>query len=123
LQAGIDPQTAFEACQDHVLALAQARVERFVLEAFQAAVQKEPALSELCVLFGIACVQADSSFFLEHGYLAPAVMRGLRSLQHALLAEIAPHALDYIAAFGIPKHCLGPLADPNYLESSGLANS
>ncbi|MET0384992.1 MAG: acyl-CoA dehydrogenase [Polyangiales bacterium] len=123
LEQGADPQAAFEACQDHVNALSQAYVEQFVLESFQAAAAREPKLAELCSLFALSCLQTDAGWFLEHGYLTPDDARLLRNRIHGLLGEIAPRALDYVEAFGIPPHCLGPLADPAYLESSGLASA
>jgi hypothetical protein len=45
----------------------------------------------------------------------------MRERVRDLLGEVAVRALDHVAAFGIPEHCLGPLADRSYLERSGLA--
>jgi acyl-CoA oxidase len=123
LEQGVDPQGAFESCQDHVLALAKARMECFVLEAFQAAVAKEPLLGELCTLYALSCIEEDVGVFLEHEYLAPPHARALRDMRRELLGRCAARALDYTAAFGIPEHCLGPLADRDYVEASGLAEA
>lgn len=121
LEEGLDVQAAFEACQDHALELAQAHVEQFVLESFQKAVQRAPLLADLCTLYALSCLQTHVGWYLEHGYLKPEEARLLRDQERSFLDVIAPRALDYVAAFGIPEHCLGPLADGAYLASSGLA--
>jgi len=120
LAEGADPQAAFEACQDHVLTLARAHIERFAFESFREARKAEPLISELCVLYALSCLTSDMGWFLEHGFFTPNDARHARDLQRSLLDEIAPRSLDYVAAFAIPQHCLGPLADATYLERSGL---
>lgn len=118
---GEPAQQAFDACQDHALALARAHIERFVVEAFQRAAEAEPALRELCALYGLWCLERDLTWFLESGYVAPAKSRAVRKSVNGLLDELAPHASDLVEAFAIPETCLGPLADPAYLAASGLA--
>jgi hypothetical protein len=47
--------------------------------------------------------------------------RAVRKMVNELVEELAPRALGFVAAFGIPPTCLGPLADATYLAASGLA--
>jgi acyl-CoA oxidase len=117
---GMPPQAAFEACQDHALALGRAYVERFVLERFQAAAQADPSLRPLVALYGLECLATDLRWFLENDYVAPNRSRAIRKQLTALVNELAPHARALTDAFGIPGTCLGPLADAEYLDSSGL---
>jgi acyl-CoA oxidase len=121
VEDGADAQSAFEACQDHAVALAHARTECFVLEHFQAAARAEPLLSSLCELFALSCIIDDLAFFLAHGFVAERKARALRRAQRELCDRVAPLALSYADAFAIPALCLGPLADPDYLKRSGLA--
>jgi acyl-CoA oxidase len=118
---GTPSQEAFEACQDHALSLARAYVERFALQSFQKAAAEHEGLRPLCALYGLDCLAADLSWFLENDYVAPSKSRAIRKETNALLAELAPRAIAYTEAFAIPETCLGPLADAEYLVVSGLA--
>ncbi|MDB4985379.1 MAG: acyl-CoA dehydrogenase, partial [Myxococcaceae bacterium] len=117
---GMSGQEAFDECQDHALSLARAHIEAFVLHAFQAVAQNEPQLEPLCALYGLSRIEADLAWFLENGFLAAPKSRAVRNSINELVNELAPRALDFVEAFGIPPSCLGPLADPSYLSGSGL---
>ncbi|HTU61759.1 MAG TPA: acyl-CoA dehydrogenase [Polyangiales bacterium] len=123
VEKGMEAQAAFEDCQDHTLALARAHVESFVSARFQEAVAAEPVLAELFELYCTACVAEDVGWFLEAGLLSGEQARLLRKHKHELVDRVATRALSYLEAFAIPEICLGPLADPNYLQRSGLVSS
>ena len=81
LKRGIDhkmnPGVVFSQVQDHVIAAANAHVERLVLEAFVEKVRAMPdrrrrnkvALGLLCDLFALSTIEADRAWFMEHGRL------------------------------------------------------
>ena len=75
LDAGMDSFQAFNECQDHLLALARAYVERVVLERFHEAVAgtADPALSavlgRLAALWGLWRLHEDVGWFQENGYV------------------------------------------------------
>jgi acyl-CoA oxidase len=117
---GMEAQAAFEDCQDHTLALARAHVERFVAEHFQQAVAAEPLLQELYALYCTACIAEDAGWYLESGLIQPEEARLLRKQTHEQVDNVAKRALSYVEAFDIPDICLGPLADPRFLQDSGL---
>jgi acyl-CoA oxidase len=119
--AGVDGQVAFEACQDHAIALARAHIESFVLESFQKHAAGDRVLEQLCALYALSRIARDFSWFLEDNYLADNKSRAIRKQINGLLEELAPTALPLVEAFGIPGNCLGPLADPAFLKDSGLA--
>lgn len=121
MSEGLNAQAAFEACQDHALALAKAHTERFVFESFAEAAKGDPTLETLCALYGLCRLSKDMAWFVEDGYVAAAKARAIRRQVNVLLGELAPHVLALTDAFGIPETCLGPLADPEYLRDSGLA--
>jgi acyl-CoA oxidase len=117
---GLSAQQAFEACQDHGVALARAHIESYVLRCFQKVARDQPLLEPLCALYGLSRIEADLAWFLENDFMAPPKSRAVRDQINALVREIAPRALDLVDAFAIPASCLGPLADPEYLRGSGL---
>jgi acyl-CoA oxidase len=118
---GTDSQTAFEACQDHALALARAHIESFVLESAQKAASGDPLLTRVCALYGLWRVEADAAWFLENGYFVASKSRAIRKELNRQVAELTGEVANLVDAFGIPPSCLGPLADPNYLSATGLA--
>ncbi len=118
---GMDSQEAFERCQDHAIALSHAHIEHFVLTCFQKAADHEPALTPLCQLYGLWRIHADLAWFLENDYIAKSKSRAIRKQLNVCVAELSRSALSLVEAFGVPATCLGPLADPRYLTSSGLS--
>jgi acyl-CoA oxidase len=114
---GMDPALAFLSVQPHVLATARAHVERVVLEQLAAAVDacSDPALvavlGAVCDLHALARLEADRGWFLEHGQFAPAKAKAITREVTALCAELRPHAVDLVDAFGIPDELLAaPIA-------------
>jgi acyl-CoA oxidase len=121
VREGEDAQDAFDACQDHALALARAHAEAFVFGAFEQAARGHAVLEPLCALYGLWRIEADLAWFLENDFLAASRSRAVRKTIRELCVELAPRALDLVGAFGIAPTCLGPLADREYLLTSGLA--
>jgi acyl-CoA oxidase len=118
---GTDAQAAFEACQDHALALARAHIESFVVESAQKAAAGDPLLARVCAVYGLWRVEADAAWFLENGYFVASKSRAIRKELNRQVGELADEAASLVDAFGIPASCLGPLADPEYLSATGLA--
>jgi len=117
LGAGVEAFEAFNQCQEHLLSLAHAHVERLVLEQFLKGVAavKEPGLKtvlgRLCDLYGLSCLDSASGWFLEHGLLEGAKARAIRKEVERLCAEVRPDAVALVDAFGIPDTCIAaPIA-------------
>lgn len=94
---------------DDVQALAQAYGERLVLELGAAAMQRaepglRPTLRRLLTLTALDWLERDLGAILSDGLLAPHQGRALVEQSRALCRELAPAALDLVAAFGIPAH-------------------
>ena len=112
---GMDAFRAMNECQDHLIELAEAHVERLVLEAFQEGVARGPTpaisdvLGTLCSLYGLSAVERSRGWYLESGFLEAAKSRAVRSELNALCREIRPCARLLVDAFGIPD---GVLAAP-----------
>jgi acyl-CoA oxidase len=120
---GMSPFAAFNDVQDHLLALARAFGERFVVERFAAAVGAAPAgperevLSKLYALYCLVRMREDLAFFAENGYVEPAKARAIRKLIVTLCRELRPSAVALVNAFGIPDNCIAaPIAFEHYVD-------
>ncbi|XVV06811.1 acyl-CoA dehydrogenase [Actinosynnema sp. CA-248983] len=102
----------FNAAQDHVLHAARAHVDRVVLEAFVAAVDRcaDPStrdlLDRVCDLYALSVVEADRAWFLEHGRLTPARAKALTQAVNDLCRLLRPDARRLVDAFGAPESWL-----------------
>jgi acyl-CoA oxidase len=117
IDQGLDSFEALNQCQDHLLSLSLAYVERVILERFQAAVEEvedetlRPVLGRLYDLWALWRIEQDRGWFLESGYIEGGKAKAIRSLVNSLLAELRPDALGLVEAFGIPDSCLAaPIA-------------
>src|SRR3954452_9957660 len=105
---GMAPFDMFNDVQDHVLKTAQTHIDRIVLEAFVAGVDRttDPAarrlLDTLCDLYALSTIEADKAWFLEHGRLTPARAKLLTSTVNQLIKELRPHLITLVDAFAIP---------------------
>ncbi len=105
---GMAPFDMFNDVQDHVLRTAQTHIDRVVLEAFVAGVDRtdDPAakalLDKVCDLYALSTIEADKAWFLEHGQLTASRAKGLTSQVNQLLKELRPHIITLVDAFAIP---------------------
>jgi acyl-CoA oxidase len=103
------PFDIFNDVQDHVLAAAEAHIDRIVLEAFVAGIERttDPAaralLGRLCDLYALSTIESDKGWFLEHGRLTPTRARALTGAVNDLLRELRPHMRTLVDAFAIPE--------------------
>jgi acyl-CoA oxidase len=109
---GIDPFTAFNSSQDHVLLAARCHIERVILESFVegiAACEDEevvPLLNKVCDLYALSTIERERGWFLEHGRLSAPRSKAIIAAVNALCTELRPHALALVDAFAIPDEAL-----------------
>ncbi|MGN6688541.1 MAG: acyl-CoA dehydrogenase family protein, partial [Actinomycetales bacterium] len=109
---GTAPFEVFNSVQDHVLRVAETHIDRVVLEAFVAGIERcdDPAaralLAKVCDLYALSTIEADRAWFLEHGRLTPARSKGVTSAVTTLLGELRPHLLTLVDAFAIPRELM-----------------
>ena len=108
LDQGMDSFAAVNACQDHMITLAQAHVDRIALEAaFEALDASEDGEGKDLVgavlgLYGLATLEKRRAWYLEAGYFEPAKSEAIRREVNRRCRELAPRALELVDAFGIP---------------------
>jgi acyl-CoA oxidase len=110
---GIEPFDIFNDVQDHVLRTAQTHIDRIVLEAFVAGIERttdpdaRALLNRVCDLYALSTIEADKGWFLEHGRLTPTRAKVLTATVNQLLKELRPHMRTLVDAFAIPEHWKG----------------
>jgi acyl-CoA oxidase len=94
---------------DLIQNLAQAYSEQLIFKSFLD-VQRtcdanlKPILSQLLSLTAMTWIEKDLGWYVSTGALSAAMGRKVPEFARALCEEIAPNAIDLIAAFGIPNH-------------------
>lgn len=112
LERGMEAQLAMIECQDHLVNLAQAYVERVILEQFVAGVAEiaDPALTtvlkKLCDLYALWQLDQHKGWYLESGYFESAKTKAIRRQIDALCVELRCEAVALVEAFAIPEQCL-----------------
>jgi acyl-CoA oxidase len=114
---GGDPFEAFNDAQDHVLAAAQAHIDRIVLERFCARIdactdaEVAGVLASLRDLHALSLIERERGWFLEHGRLSASRTKAITAEINRLCAELRPHAELLVDAWGIPDELLAaPIA-------------
>ena len=117
VDAGGDPFIVFNEAQDHVLLAARAHIERIVLEAFVAAIDRcdDPdvaaLLNAVCDLHALSSIERERAWYMEHGRLSPRRAKAITSAVNDLCRKLRPHARALVDAFGIPDEALAaPIA-------------
>ena len=117
IDGGMDSFEAFIEVQNHLVALAQAYVERVLLDRFVDGVQAceevalRAVLKSLCDLFALYHLDKDRGWFQEHGYFESSKARAVHKQVEALGLELRPLAGALVDAFAIPDELLGaPIA-------------
>jgi acyl-CoA oxidase len=108
----LDSYTAFTQMQRHLLDLAQAHIDRVILDLFarqiktvQSSTLREP-LKKLCQLFALTQIEANRAWFLEHGAMSGVKSKAVGRTIDNLCKEIRPIAVHLVDAFGIPDACI-----------------
>jgi acyl-CoA oxidase len=117
IDEGYDPFEVFRAVQNHAANAAQAHIERVILEAFAAAVQRAPegpirdALNRLCDLYALYQIECDRGYLQEHGRLTGPRCKAVTRAVNELCNQVRGDAEALVDAFGIPDGVLrAPIA-------------
>jgi acyl-CoA oxidase len=117
IKRGIPSYQAFLRCQNHLLEVAHAHVDRVILEQFLAQIEacEDPALKKtlkmLCDLYALHTIEENKGWYLEQGCLSGSKTRAIRRVVDQLCQETRKDAFALVEAFGIPDACLAaPIA-------------
>lgn len=119
IDEGLDSYDAFNVVQHQMIEVAQAYLERVVLEQFYTEIEKtkdencKAILKELCQLFALSQMEKNKGWFLEDGYMEGAKTKAIRKMVNQLCWELRPNAVALVEAFDIPESCLAaPIINP-----------
>ncbi len=102
----------FNGAQDHVLRAGRVHVERVVLEAFVAAIDRcaderaATLLDRVCDLYVLSTIEYDLAWFLGHNRLTSARGKSVTTAVNELCGVLRPFAATLIDAFAIPAELL-----------------
>lgn len=109
---GMDSFDAFNVCQNHLVEVSYAYVERVILEQFIGQVQRtedqgcQAILKKLCQLFALSQMDNHKGWYLENGYMEGIKTKAIRKMVDQLCWEIRQDAVPLVDAFKIPDSCL-----------------
>lgn len=112
IDSGLEPYDAFNVVQHQMIDVAQAYLERIVLEQFQVAIAAvddenvKNVLSKLCHLYALAQIEKNKGWYLEDGYMEAVKTKAIRKMVNQLCWDIRPDAVSLVNAFDIPESCL-----------------
>lgn len=112
IKGGTTSYDAFLKGQTHMLAMAEAYVERIVLEQFVKVIENErdeqlrKVLMDLCGLYALHTIEKHRAWFLEHEYFMPVKSKAIRFYVDELCGLIRKDANALVDAFAIPSSCL-----------------
>jgi len=117
IDSGLDPYDAYNIIQHQMIDVAQAYLERVVLEQFQEAIQAiedkncKEVLLKLYQLYALSQIEKNKGWYLEDGYMEAVKTKAIRKMVNQLCWEIRPDAVSLVNAFDIPDSCLAaPIA-------------
>jgi acyl-CoA oxidase len=117
VDGGLEAYDAFNVVQHQMIDVAQAYLERIVLEQFQIAIKavedesSKAILTKLNQLYALSQIEKNKAWYLEDGYMEAVKTKAVRKMVNQLCWDIRPDAVALVNAFDIPKSCLAaPIA-------------
>ncbi|OXE99103.1 acyl-coenzyme A oxidase [Flavobacterium araucananum] len=117
VDGGLEPYDAFNVVQHQMIDVAQAYLERVVLEQFQLAIKavedikSKEILIKLNHLYALSQIEKNKAWYLEDGYMEAVKTKAIRKMVNQLCWDIRPDAVSLVNAFDIPESCLAaPIA-------------
>lgn len=108
----MDPYDAFLRCQNHMMELANAYVENFILQQFVDVIKTKTTektrdiLSKMCSLYALSTMEEHKGWYLENGYMESYKTKAIRRMVDRLCKEVRQEADVLVDGFAIPEGCL-----------------
>jgi acyl-CoA oxidase len=112
---GMDSYDAFNVVQHQMIDMAEAYLDRVVLEQFQLGISTvedqncQAILQQLCQLYALSTIEKNKGWYLEDNYMEAVKTKSVRKMVNQLCWDIRPDAVALVDAFAIPNSCLGAL--------------
>jgi acyl-CoA oxidase len=112
VDGGLEAYDAFNVVQHQMIDVAQAYLERIVLEQFQEAIKtvddenSKQILTKLYQLYALSQIEKNKGWYLEDGYMEAVKTKAVRKMVNQLCWDIRPDAVALVNAFDIPESCL-----------------
>ncbi|PWJ54641.1 Acyl-coenzyme A oxidase [Quadrisphaera granulorum] len=112
-QTGASGFSVMNEVQDHLVLAARTHLDAWVARTADAAISRaddelaKVLLSRLLDLHVLTLIEADRAWYLERGLITAGRSRELTTAVNALCAQVRPHALRVVDAFGLPEGWLG----------------
>lgn len=116
IKSGMDSYQAYIECQNMLLDMATAYLERVILEQFIAGVEGadaeiQPSLRLMERVYALSMIEENKAWYLENGYMEGRKSVHLSKLLEELCLESRQQCPDLVNAFGIPDALLAaPIA-------------
>ncbi|WP_264537244.1 acyl-CoA dehydrogenase [Flavobacterium sp. N1736] len=117
VDGGLEAYDAFNVVQHQMIDVAQAYLERVVLEQFLEAIKtvedenSKEILTKLYQLYALSQIEKNKAWYLEDGYMEAVKTKAIRKIVNQLCWDIRPDAVALVNAFDIPESCLAaPIA-------------
>ncbi|RZL33041.1 MAG: acyl-CoA oxidase, partial [Pedobacter sp.] len=115
--SGLNIYDAFNIVQHQMLDIANAYLDRVVLEQFLLKIDtisdanSKLILQKLAQLFALHTIEEHKGWYLENNYLETVKTKAIRKMVNQLCWDIRPNAVGLVDAFAIPESCLSaPIA-------------
>jgi acyl-CoA oxidase len=114
---GMDSFDAFNVCQQHLVDVGKAYVEKIILREFLNAIEQvkdqgcKSILTRLCQVYALSKLDEHKGWYLEQGYMEGAKTKAIRKLLSQQCWEVRKEAVPLVDAFNIPDQLLSaPIA-------------
>jgi acyl-CoA oxidase len=113
IRNGMSSYEAGLKCQTHLIQLAEAYVERLMVEQFVQVLEKQEegatknALMDIYVLFALSTMEKNKGWFLENDFITGTKSKAIRRTVDKWCAKVRVNASTFVDAFAIPDDLLG----------------
>lgn len=113
LKKRITPHQAYLRCQNHILTMSEAFIEKHILDKFYDKIAEvkdancKKVLTRLCQLYALETIEKNKGWYLENDYVTGSKTKAIRRVVNKLIQELRPDVLSLIEAFNIPQELLG----------------
>ena len=116
LKRKLNPYQAFLKTQVHMIDLADAFIDKIVLNSFYKKIQSapeelKPILSRMYQMYALDEIFQNRGWYLENDYLEGSKSKAIRKVRNKLIHDLRPDVHALIDSFGIPNELIkAPIA-------------